>query len=62
MNREWHEGHKMPDGASAKERIEWHMEHTRQCACRPFPKLLLAKLNDRQKSKLAALGKSRQSA
>jgi hypothetical protein len=43
MNREWHKEHKMPAGATEKERIEWHLEHTRNCTCRPFPKKLLVK-------------------
>ncbi len=44
MNREWHKQHEMPRGATAEERIEWHLEHTKNCACRPFPKGLLAKM------------------
>jgi hypothetical protein len=43
MNREWHKEHKMPAGATEKERIEWHLEHARNCTCRPFPKKLLVK-------------------
>jgi len=50
MNREWHEQHKMPENATAKERIDWHLEHTRNCACRPFPSKLLEKLNADQRS------------
>lgn len=50
MNREWHKQHKMPDRATEKERIEWHVEHTRYCGCRPAPKALLAKIGERQES------------
>ena len=50
MNREWHKQHKMPRTATAKERVEWHFEHTRNCSCRPFPKGLLPKLSTEQKS------------
>jgi len=49
MNREWHKEHAMPRRATAKERIEWHLEHTRHCGCRPFPKGLLAELSAAQK-------------
>jgi hypothetical protein len=49
MNREWHKEHKMPSGATAKERIEWHLEHTKNCACRPFPKELLERLSEKQR-------------
>ena len=44
MNREWHKQHKMPSGATEKERIEWHREHARNCGSRPAPKELLAKI------------------
>jgi hypothetical protein len=44
MNREWHKQHRMPKGATEKERIEWHREHAKNCTCRPAPKNLLAKM------------------
>jgi hypothetical protein len=44
MNREWHRQHKMPERATEKERIEWHLEHAKNCTCRPAPKELLAKM------------------
>jgi len=44
MNREWHKQHKMPERATEKERIEWHLEHAKNCTCRPAPKELLAKM------------------
>jgi hypothetical protein len=44
MNREWHQENKMPAMATVKERIEWHIEHKKNCACRPIPNGLLAKL------------------
>ena len=44
MNRVLHKQHKMPSGATEKERIEWHLEHARNCGCRPAPKELLAKM------------------
>jgi hypothetical protein len=53
VNRAWHREHKMPEGAKAKERIGWHLEHTRNCACRPFPKGLMAQLSDEQRQQVA---------
>ena len=44
----------MPEGATAKERIEWHLAHSKNCACRPFPKGLMAKLTERQRAALKA--------
>jgi hypothetical protein len=48
MNREWHKQHKMPERATENERIEWHLEHARNCTCRPVPKGLLAKMGKKE--------------
>ena len=53
MNREWHKQHALPSGATENQRIEWHIEHTRNCACRPFPQGLLAKLSEAEKCRVA---------
>jgi uncharacterized protein YdhG (YjbR/CyaY superfamily) len=37
MNSEWHQEHVLPRGASLEERIAWHREHQKRCACRPIP-------------------------
>jgi hypothetical protein len=37
MNKEWHERHVMPKNATLDERIAWHREHQKHCACRPIP-------------------------
>ncbi len=42
MNAEWHKKHVLPKGASNEERIVWHREHQKRCACRPIPPKLLA--------------------
>jgi len=41
MNKEWHAKNKMPERATLKERIDWHVRHQRFCACREMPKSLL---------------------
>jgi uncharacterized protein YdhG (YjbR/CyaY superfamily) len=41
MNSEWHKKHVLEKGASLEERIAWHREHQRRCACRPIPLKLL---------------------
>jgi hypothetical protein len=50
MNREWHKQHRMPSGATEKERIEWHLEHAKNCTCRPAPKNLPAKMEKQGKA------------
>jgi hypothetical protein len=53
MNREWHDQHRMPDHATTGDRVQWHLEHTKNCACRPFPKGLMAKLSVEERQKVA---------
>jgi hypothetical protein len=36
--------------ATEKDRTAWHLEHAKNCACRPAPKELLSKLNGPDKS------------
>jgi uncharacterized protein YdhG (YjbR/CyaY superfamily) len=44
MNAEWHKKHPLPRGASLEQRISWHREHQKRCACRPVPPKLLAQM------------------
>ncbi len=44
MNAEWHKHHVLPRGASIEQRIAWHCEHQRRCACRPIPPKLKAQM------------------
>ena len=37
MNADWHKKHVLAKGASVEERIAWHREHEKRCACRPMP-------------------------
>ena len=37
MNAEWHRAHVLGQHASLQERIAWHEEHARECACRAMP-------------------------
>jgi hypothetical protein len=37
INKEWHENNKMPTNPTLEERIKWHLEHQKQCSCRPIP-------------------------
>jgi hypothetical protein len=34
INTVWHEAHKMPPKATLEQRVEWHLEHQRECQCR----------------------------
>jgi hypothetical protein len=41
LNREWHLKHKMPANPTLEQRLAWHVEHAKHCACRPLPEKLL---------------------
>jgi len=41
INKEWHMKHKMPKNPTFEERAKWHIEHSKNCDCRPIPEKLL---------------------
>jgi len=42
INAEWHSEHPMPKSPTKAERVEWHLEHSEMCGCRPVPPGLAA--------------------
>jgi hypothetical protein len=44
FNKEWHLSHRMPVKATHEQRIEWHIEHKKNCACRAIPEKLKAEM------------------
>jgi hypothetical protein len=44
MNPAWHRKHVMKRNATVVERIAWHRDHQKVCACRPIPAKLLAQM------------------
>lgn len=34
LNSVWHQANKMPKNATLDQRIEWHLEHMKNCQCR----------------------------
>jgi hypothetical protein len=51
MNKEWHLKNKMPKNATEEQRIKWHVEHEKNCDCRPMPRNLKEQLNKETKTK-----------
>ncbi len=37
MNKEWHQANVLDRNASPDQRVAWHLEHQKQCGCRPIP-------------------------
>jgi hypothetical protein len=50
MNREWHARNPMPPKATVEQRVQWHKEHQKHCACREIPKSLVPYFKPRAKS------------
>jgi hypothetical protein len=37
LNVTWHKMHPMPKNPSLLERIDWHLDHYKNCGCREIP-------------------------
>lgn len=48
INAEWHKQHLIPKHATFEERIKWHSEHLKNCACRiDFPPKLKMEMKNK---------------
>jgi hypothetical protein len=47
LNKTWHEAHRMPKNPTLEQRLAWHVEHARNCACRFMPESIKAELKKR---------------
>ena len=46
----WHAAHRMAQNATTEQRIRWHQQHAKHCACRPMPAKLLAEIKKRKRA------------
>jgi hypothetical protein len=44
INREWHLNNKMPKNPTFEQSVQWHLEHEKNCQCRPIPAKLLEEM------------------
>jgi hypothetical protein len=51
INKEWHLKNKMPKNPTLEERVNWHIEHTKNCSCREMPESI-RKVIERNKESL----------
>jgi hypothetical protein len=47
INKEWHLQHKMPVKPTIGQRIDWHIEHAKNCSCRGIPAKLMEEIKKR---------------
>jgi hypothetical protein len=62
INAEWHKKHRMPKSPTLEERLEWHREHSRHCACREMPPSLAMLLEMRSRGERAPANPSKRPA
>lgn len=43
INKDWHLANKMPKKPTLDQRIKWHLEHAKNCKCRPLHGKILEK-------------------
>lgn len=48
INKEWHEAHRMPKNAKLDQRIQWHIEHAKNCGCREMPEKIRVEIIKRK--------------
>jgi hypothetical protein len=51
MNKNRHAKNRMPRNATIEQRIKWHLEHAKHCACRPIPAKLAQEIKRRRASR-----------
>jgi hypothetical protein len=47
LNKEWHLKNPMPKNPTFEQRLEWHLAHQKNCACRPIPEKLADEIKKR---------------
>ncbi|WP_170941599.1 hypothetical protein [Cellvibrio mixtus] len=48
LNAEWHRNNKMPTNPTLEQKLEWHLAHTKYCACRPMTQSLIDEMKKRE--------------
>lgn len=48
INAEWHGKNKMPKNPTLDERVKWHLEHSKNCSCRPLGGTILEEITKRK--------------
>ena len=48
INAKWHFANKMPKNPTLDQRVIWHVEHARNCQCRPLGGKILEEINKRR--------------
>jgi len=47
INAKWHRANRMPKNPTLEQRIKWHLEHAKNCNCRPLGGKILEEIKKR---------------
>lgn len=47
INADWHKANRMPKNPTLDQRIAWHLEHAKNCNCRPLEGKILEEIKKR---------------
>ena len=47
INKDWHDANRMIKNPTLEQRIKWHLEHEKNCQCRPMPEKLREEIKNR---------------
>jgi len=47
LNKEWHRENPIPANPNFELRVKWHLEHRKNCSCRPIPEKLLSEMKNK---------------
>lgn len=48
INSTWHAKNMMPKKATLDDRVKWHLEHSKNCNCRPLGGMILGEIKKRK--------------
>lgn len=48
INKTWHLANRMPKNTTLNQKIQWHIDHMRECGCREIPSKIKEKMNERK--------------
>ena len=51
LSADWHQANRMPKNATLDQRVAWHIEHAKVCACREMPESIRAEIGRRSKGR-----------
>lgn len=51
INKEWHLANKMPKNPTFEQRMEWHINHLKDCNCYPMSEKLKREIEEYKKDR-----------